>query len=147
MRSVRSFQFVLTLVSLTVVLPSALGQVTVATLPAGTAPFAVAVNSVTNKTYVVNTSCTSPPCPSLGTVTVIDGATNMTTTVQVGVYPTAVAVNPVTKKIYVANKCGNDLNCHRLATVTVIDGATNNTATVTVGVDPDAYSHHCRQCG
>ena len=36
-------------------------------------------------------------------VTVIDGATNSTTTVQVGIKPQAVAVNPVTNKIYVAN--------------------------------------------
>ena len=36
-------------------------------------------------------------------VTVIDGATNHTTTVNAGTHPQAVAVNPVTNKIYVAN--------------------------------------------
>ena len=47
----------------------------------------------------------------------IDGATNMTTTVGAG--PSrAVAVNPVTNKIYVANNTNG--------TVTVIDGATNS---------------------
>ena len=55
------------------------------------------------------------------TVTVIDGATNSTTTVTVGTEPVSVAVNPVTNKIYVAN--GNSAN------VTVIDGATNSTTT------------------
>ncbi len=56
----------------------------------------MAVNSVTNKIYVAN---------EFGnTVTVIDGATNNTTTVSVGQDPYAVAVNPVTNKIYVVNE-------------------------------------------
>ena len=67
-------------------------------------------------------------------MTVIDGATNNTTTVAVGNDPDAVAVNPNTNKIYVAN-CG----CYgtTAANVTVIDGATNNTTTVAVGSDPN----------
>ena len=36
-------------------------------------------------------------------VTVIDGATNSTTTVAAGTAPMRIAVNPVTNKIYVAN--------------------------------------------
>ena len=61
-------------------------------------------------------------------MTVIDGATNSTTTVNVGVYPVVVAVNSATNKIYVANCCGNDPQLQSLpGTVTVIDGATNNT--------------------
>ena len=36
-------------------------------------------------------------------MTVIDGATNNTTTVAAGNRPDAVAVNPVTNQIYVAN--------------------------------------------
>ncbi len=36
-------------------------------------------------------------------MTVIDGATNATTTVAAGTQPFSVAVNPVTNKIYVAN--------------------------------------------
>ena len=36
-------------------------------------------------------------------MTVIDGATNATTTVSAGTGPNAIAVNPVTNKIYVAN--------------------------------------------
>ena len=61
-------------------------------------------------------------------MTVIDGATNSTTTVSVGTDPYAVAVNPVTNKIYVANNRSNN--------VTVIDGATNSTTTVSVGTGP-----------
>src|SRR5260370_37267375 len=58
-------------------------------------------------------------------VTVIDGATNTTTTVAVGTGPAALAVNPVTNKVYVANNGGNN--------VAVIDGATNTTSTVGAG--------------
>ena len=77
----------------------------------------MAVNPVTNKIYVANSDSNN--------VTVIDGATNSTTTVPVGHRPAAVAVNPVTNKIYVANSGSNN--------VTVIDGATNTTTTVAAG--------------
>ena len=81
------------------------------------------MNPVTNKIYVANHDS--------GNVTVIDGATNATTTVPVGTGPYAVAVNPVTNKIYVANaNSGN---------VTVIDGATNTTTTVRGGSSPDRW--------
>jgi len=118
----------------------AVAQVVVATVPAGMYPVGIAANTATNKTYVTNLWCIpdSPPCPGPGTVTVIDGATNNTTTVNVGLYPYAVAVNPVTNKIYVANACGNDVNCGSFGTVTVIDGTTNNTSTVNVGAYPYA---------
>src|SRR5436309_645247 len=62
----------------------------------GIGPVAVAVNPVTNKIYVGNVFSAN--------VTVIDGATNGTTTVAAGTNPVAVAVNPVTNKIYVANE-------------------------------------------
>ncbi len=65
------------------------------TVAAGTSPFSVAVNPVTNKIYVANYGSNN--------VTVIDGATNATTTVAAGTHPYSVAVNPVTNKIYVAN--------------------------------------------
>jgi len=78
---------------------------------------------VTNKIYVVNAN----------DVTVIDGATNTTSTILVG--PTGgetVAVNSVTNKIYVA--LAND-------TVTVIDGATNTTiTTLATGTGPYAMA-------
>jgi len=140
MRSARSFHLVLLLLSLAVALPSAVAQIMVTTVAVGASPFGIAVNSVTNKTYVANLSCSSLPCPSPGTVTVIDGATDSTTTVTVGVYPYAIAVNPVTNKIYVANNCGNDLNCKSFSTVTVIDGVSNGTTTVAVGAFPDALA-------
>ncbi|HEY5174948.1 MAG TPA: YncE family protein [Terriglobales bacterium] len=132
MTRARCFQFVLLLFSLAAALPSAVAQVTVATVPAGNSPFGVAVNSITNKTYVANFDD--------NTVTVIDGTTNNTTTVPVGVYPYAVAVDSATNKIYVANNCGNDPNCANFGTVTVIDGTTNNTTNVTVGAYPDAVA-------
>ncbi len=84
----------------------------------------VAVNSVTNKIYVANNGYD-------GTVTVIDGATNTTTTVAAGTDPELVAVNSVTNKIYVPTKQDN--------TVTVIDGATNNTTTVNVREYPHRW--------
>ncbi len=88
----------------------------VETLPAGSAPHAVVVNPKTNKTYVVNSS---------GSVTIVDGATDSTTTVAVGTLPKDAAVNPATNKIYVTNNGSNN--------VTVIDGATNATTTVATG--------------
>ena len=57
-------------------------------------------------------------------MTVIDGATNNTTTVAAGGGP-GIAVNPNTNQIYVANCTRN-----QQSNVTVIDGATNNTTTV-----------------
>ncbi len=78
------------------------------------------MNPVTNKIYVANCSSNN--------VTVIDGATNATTTVAAGSSPYSVAVNPVTNKIYVANYDSDN--------VTVIDGATNATTTVAAGTTP-----------
>jgi YVTN family beta-propeller protein len=75
---------------------------------------------VTNKIYVANNND--------GTVTVIDGASNSTTTVTVGSYPNWVDVNTLTNKVYVANGSDN--------TVTIIDGATNGTTTIAVGSGP-----------
>src|ERR1019366_8237858 len=65
-------------------------------------------------------------------VTVIDGATNTTTTGPVGSGPDDIAVNPLTNKIYVANGSSNN--------VTVIDGATNKTTTLAAGADPFAVA-------
>jgi YVTN family beta-propeller protein len=63
---------------------------------------------------------------------VIDGGTNIPTTVTAGSGPKAVAVNRVTNKIYVTNNNSN--------TVTVIDGATNGTTTVTTGTRPNVVA-------
>jgi YVTN family beta-propeller protein len=90
------------------------------TVMVGSHPYAIAVNSVTNKIYVANYSASS--------VTIIDGASTGTVTIPTGAYPAALAVNDVTNKIYVANQGSN--------TVTVIDGATNTPSTVSVGTYP-----------
>jgi YVTN family beta-propeller protein len=86
----------------------------------GVRPQFIAVNPVTNKIYVANYHDQAG-----NTVTVIDGATNGTTTVSTGNGPIAFAVNTVTNTIYVANEDSDS--------VTVIDGATNQTTTLTVG--------------
>jgi len=138
----RACRRLLVLIAVTLAVTSfpAVAQVVVATAPTGIGPDAVAVNPVTNKTYVANYCGNDPNCQSKGTVTVVDGATNNTTTVAVGYYPDALAVNSATNKIYVANYCGSDPNCQSSGTVTVIDGASNNTSSVTVGYFPDALA-------
>lgn len=93
------------------------------TVGVGTNPYAVAVNPVTNKIYIVNSGSND--------VTVIDGADHSTTDVDVGDSPCAVGVNPLTNKIYVANFGSN--------AVTVIDGSNDSVSTtVTVGDQPGA---------
>ena len=125
--------------TLLILLPAAgWAQRVTATVPVGTNPVAVAVNPVTNKIYVANCVKRSGRSLPTGTVTVIDGNTNVTTDVPVGICPSAVAVNPVTNKIYIANFgsfCLIGNWCINYGSVTVIDGATNHTITIT---DPNA---------
>jgi YVTN family beta-propeller protein len=83
----------------------------------------VAVNPVTNKIYVANFGSNN--------VTVIDGVTNITSTVGVGSGTPAVAVNPVTNKIY-APTLGTPPTFADSG-IAVIDGATNTTSTVGLG--------------
>ena len=71
-------------------------------------PSAITVNPVSNKIYVGD-----------GSLTIIDGATNDTTTISVGQSPAAVAVNPTTDKIYVA--CEHSVTVIRGSTNTIID--------------------------
>ena len=126
-------------VSFAVLSPPAFAQQVIATVPVGGQPEGSAVNPVTNKIYVTNYCGNDPSCRNngTGTVTVIDGATNNTVSVNVGAAPYAVAVNAVTNKIYVVNTCGNDVSCHTFSgTVTVIDGATLATQNVNVGSSP-----------
>ncbi len=136
----RSFQFVLLTFSLAAGLQSLTAQVVIATVPAGIRSDAAAVNPATDQIYVANRCGNDPNCASVGTVTVIDGASNNTTNVNVGYQPLGIAVNSVTNKIYVMNLCGNDPNCASLGTVTVIDGATNNTTNVNVGYQPKSVA-------
>jgi DNA-binding beta-propeller fold protein YncE len=119
----------------------AYAQQVIANIPVGSAPQSAAINPVTNKIYVANNCGNDTTCYDFtrGTVTVVDGATHQTLSVNVGYLPDAVAVNPVTNKIYVANWCGDDSSCG-WGSVTVIDGATRATTTVTVGSAPTAVA-------
>ena len=54
------------------------------TINVGVNPYYLAVNAVTNKIFVSNDCGNDINCASLGTVTVIDGLTNNTSTVNVG---------------------------------------------------------------
>ena len=83
-------------------------------------PTAVAVNPISNKTYV-----------GYSHVEVIDNARYGTAAVAAGTSPTAVAVNPVSNKTYVANNGGSS--------VTIIDSS-NNPTTVSTGSSPTAIA-------
>jgi YVTN family beta-propeller protein len=107
---------------------SAAAQTLLATVDTGTTPVAAAANRATNQIYTANYDSND--------VTVIDGATDQTTTVVAGINPYDVRVNPLTNKIYVSNFCGNDSTCQSNGTVTVINGATLTTTTVNVGPNP-----------
>jgi YVTN family beta-propeller protein len=93
---------------------------------------AIAVNPVTNKVYVTSyISVKSTNTPDL--LTIIDGATNVASTVQLGtsLETAAVAVNPVTNMIYVLN--------HGDSSVSVIDGASANIVQkITTGTGPNS---------
>ncbi len=74
-----------------IVIDGATNAIANVTDPNANEPVALAVNPVTNKIYVANGLSNN--------VTVIDGATNATTTITAGSIPFAVGVNPVTTKI------------------------------------------------
>ncbi len=83
---------------------------TATTVSVGVIPFAVEVNPVTKKAYVL----------SYGddTMSVIDGASDaVTKTIRLGTHPQAIAVDEQSDRIYVANQ--------RTGSVTVLDGKTN----------------------
>ena len=93
--------------------------------------FALAINQATNKIYVANYGSNN--------ISVIDGATNYTTTVtDPNVFqpqPTAVAVNPATGQIYVANYNTGNLSViteeqlQSIPVTTAITPLANNLAT------------------
>jgi len=104
--------------------------------------YAIAVNETTNKIYVANNDIDRPGA-NPGNITVIDGATNSTTTLTDpnANTPNSVAVNPVTNEVYVTN-VGNGA---APGNVTVVDGATNAITTVTdtnlwPGIDSRGFS-------
>ena len=88
------------------------------TVPVGSKPHSLAVDTATNKIYVANSD----------SITIIDGATNSTTTVAAGTKPGSPVVDSSANKVYVANFVSND--------VTVIDGSTNNVTAIPVGIHP-----------
>jgi YVTN family beta-propeller protein len=96
------------------------------TVPAGDFPWAVAVNTVTNKVYVADIFG--------NTVSVIDATTDLlSSTISMGEDPDAVAVDAATDKIYVAVAGTNS--------VAVIDGSTDTvTSTISVGTAPSAVA-------
>ena len=109
-----------------------------ATVTVGLYPISVSVNSGTHKIYVANYCGADPNCGSSGTMTVIDGATNHTSSVNVEYGPGVVLQNTLTNKIYVMNSCGNSSSCFNQGTtapgtLTVVDGSTLQTQSVTLG--------------
>ena len=109
-------------------------------LAVGELPVNVAVNSATNKVYVVNVG----GGPSVGgqndgTVTVINGSSNtVTATVNVGAGPDPIAVNTVTNMVYIDNTSDG--------TVSVINGSSNAVSSVAapagfVPAEPVSYTH------
>ncbi|MEO7804054.1 MAG: YncE family protein [Actinomycetota bacterium] len=84
---------------------------TIASEDGGSGLYCIAVNSTTGRVYVTNLY--------LGTLLVIDGATNsVLTSINLGAYAVDVAVNEATNRVFVTVR--NERN-----SVIVIDGATN----------------------
>ena len=80
------------------VIDAATNTVTTPMYPAGTSPWAVAVDPVSNTIFVANNSN--------GTVSVIDGGTNTpdpASPITVGTNPNALVVDPINDLIYVSN--------------------------------------------
>jgi YVTN family beta-propeller protein len=103
--------------------------------PKAADPIAVAVNPATNKIYVANLGNLGKNGTDVGSITVIDGATNETTNLvdANAIAPHAVAINSLTNRIYIANT--NNAAQTGNGGITVIDGATNSVTTVS---DPNA---------
>ena len=95
-------------------------------VPGGYGASYVAVNTVTNVIYLVNSGESS--------ITVIDGATLSTTTVPLppSSTPRALAVNEITNKTYVVETNNNS--------VAVLDGKTLSVTPVSVGENPMALA-------
>ena len=97
-------------------------------------PSVILLNTVTNKIYVGNSCGTDPTCitngnaDTIGTITVVDGATLATSTVSAGKGTTGMAVNPVANEVYMTNSTDN--------TVTLVNGVTLATTTLAVGTAP-----------
>src|SRR5215472_16870397 len=94
----------------------------IGTVTAGFGPCEIAVNSITNKIYLTNSDDAS--------VTVIDGATNTTQTINLGVgnFPCGLAVDAATNQIYVCNSASDSADT--TGSLTIIDGETNKTSAI-----------------
>lgn len=105
----------------------------VATIKIGNAPYGIAVNTITNRIYDVDSNG----------ITVTDGRTDtVIATISVGTNPLWVAVNEQTNRIYVANN--ND------DTVSVIDGRSNkviDTIAIPPGLVPARCTDNCTSYG
>src|SRR3954466_14811410 len=100
----------------------ALAQTVGTTIPAGTAPYRIAINPVTNRLYVTNEGSNA--------LTVINATTGAASTVAIGARPLWLGVNPETNKVYVAQFGNNTAAPH----LVVVNGATNAvTSNVVVG--------------
>src|ERR1039458_9159701 len=97
----RALSALILIVTFTALSLPVFAQQVIATVPVGVGPNSAAVNTVTNKIYVANSTCPNLPCSDTGTVTVIDGATNNTLSVSAGFYPSLAVVNSATNRIYV----------------------------------------------
>jgi YVTN family beta-propeller protein len=86
------------------------------TVPTGTYPNQVSINSQTNKIYVSS--------PVSNQVTVIDGKTNAIVAVISGLAPSTLAVDELRNKIYTATSGQS---------ISVIDGVTNTVSMVSNG--------------
>ena len=98
----------------------------VTNIATGAIPCAVAVNSATNRVYVVNHGDDS--------VTVVDAAMReVIATVKVGSLPQGIAVDTKANRIYVANVHGDSIS--------VIDGSSNRVVkTLSTGKNPYAIA-------
>jgi len=105
--------------------------------PGAAGSIAVAVNPVTNRIYVANLGDVGKNGTNIGSITVIEGASNSTSNIVApnAFGPHAVAVNPLSNKVYIAN--ANNLARTGNGGVTVIDGETNAVVTVS---DPNAQT-------
>jgi YVTN family beta-propeller protein len=89
-----------------------------ANIPVGSQPFGITVNEVTNKIYVTNLGRGGAAFP--GSITVVDGASNVATTANTAAMPVQAFFQPVvnqsTNKVYFLTTTG---------VVGVLNGATN----------------------
>jgi hypothetical protein len=76
-----------------IVVDGATGALTYLPVDTGSGPAEVGIDTARNKIYVANSS---------GTLTIIDGATNATTTVGIPAGVDSLGVNPVTNKVFVS---------------------------------------------